>query len=234
MSRKNPRLYPRIYRVDYLTLTGLREVLRGALARAGGVVVDYGCGSGPYRELLPAGCRYVGADFASAGADVVALLPDGRLPLGDGTADYVLSTQVLEHVPDVAAYLRECRRVLRAGGQLVLTTHGNWPYHPCPPTVEDYWRWTPSGLAHLLAQHGFAVREVRPSCAGKLCLIQLMLALHDPARVSQARWRAWVRAGWALGWNLAGLAMRSFAPRWASKGDIVPVDVLIVAERSGV
>ncbi len=40
-------------------------------------------------------------------------------------------------------YLSECFRVLRPGGQLLLSTHGVFPYHPDPV---DLWRWTCEGL----------------------------------------------------------------------------------------
>ena len=63
--------------------------------------------------------------------------------------DIVLSTQVLEHVADPTTYLSECRRLLRSGGFLVVTTHGLMHYHPDP---EDYWRWTSAGLRKLLVE----------------------------------------------------------------------------------
>lgn len=44
-----------------------------------------------------------------------------RLTFADGTFDYVISLDVLEHVPDYRAALRELQRVLKPGGRLLLS-----------------------------------------------------------------------------------------------------------------
>jgi SAM-dependent methyltransferase len=64
-------------------------------------------------------------------------------PSEDASATGVVSFQVLEHVWDINWYLRECCRLLRPGGWLLLSTHGVWPYHP---HLTDYRRWTGDGL----------------------------------------------------------------------------------------
>ena len=71
-------------------------------------------------------------------------------------SDVVLSTQVLEHVEDPRTYLEECFRVLRPGGQLLLSTHGFMVYHPDPV---DYWRWTGAGLRRAVEQAGFRIER---------------------------------------------------------------------------
>ena len=50
-----------------------------------------------------------------ASADAVPDIPDGAL-------DAVISTMVMEHVPDEHAYLAEIRRMLRPGGRAYVTT----------------------------------------------------------------------------------------------------------------
>ena len=72
---------------------------------------------------------------------------DGRLPAEAADYDCILSTQVLEHVEDPAAYLQECYRVLSPGGHLLLTTHGIFEDHAVP---RDYWRWTAVGLQRMI------------------------------------------------------------------------------------
>lgn len=125
---------------------------------AGDRVLDYGCGDRHYRKLLPGGVTYVGADLPGNDGAEATIRPDGTVPFADGTFDAVLSTQVLEHVADPRVYLAECRRVLKPGGRLLLSTHGTMVYHPDPV---DYWRWTHAGLRKLVEDMGFQILHLR-------------------------------------------------------------------------
>jgi SAM-dependent methyltransferase len=140
----------------------LRDVISDLIAAAelqpGATVLDLGCADAPYRDVLPNGTVYVGADLPGNPVADVEIGPDGSVPLPNGSCDLVLSTQVLEHVEDPVSYVDECRRLLRPGGTLVLSTHGIMYYHRDP---EDYWRWTRPGLAKVIAERGFRVEEVR-------------------------------------------------------------------------
>ncbi len=108
-----------------------------AAARAGHVpsapgpdalLVDLACGGGlmaPHVARL--GYRHVGVDVGRTGLEVarahgVAPVVGSVLavPLADGCADVVLAGEVLEHVADHAQVLRECARLLRPGGTLVV------------------------------------------------------------------------------------------------------------------
>ncbi len=123
-------------------------------------VLDFGCGDQPYRELFESsGADYVAADID--GSPDVRIAPGERLPFESGSFDSVVSFQVLEHVRDVLFYLGECRRALRPGGRLFLSTHGTWPYHPHPT---DFWRWTREGLRAVVEEAGFTVERMIPVC----------------------------------------------------------------------
>ena len=112
------------------------EAYRGELE--GATLVDYGCGTMPYRPLFERYVsRYVGVDLASNDEAEASLDEAGRMALPDASADAVLSTQVLEHVGDPSMYLAEAFRVLKPGGLLLLSTHGIWWYHPIPRTCGD-------------------------------------------------------------------------------------------------
>jgi SAM-dependent methyltransferase len=117
---------------------------------AGLEVLDVGCGDRPYEQLLAGASRIVGFDVpGNAHANLHGSID--ALPVEDASFDVVLCLQVLEHVPDPAAAVRELRRVVRPGGRVLASTHGVYPYHPNP---EDLWRWTGSGLDRLFRENG--------------------------------------------------------------------------------
>jgi SAM-dependent methyltransferase len=153
------RLYP-VRTNQAWVLTRLRESLDDLLRRVfsqnrAGVLIDYGCGSMPYRELFePHVSDYVGCDLPGNSRADCVIESIARLPQQTGAVSIVLSTQVLEHVEDPAGYLREAFRVLAPGGHLILSTHGAWRYHPDPT---DFWRWTSAGLKKQVSDAGFTV-----------------------------------------------------------------------------
>lgn len=181
------RLAPPLWRHDAYTLRRLSEAVEAAaaatltrVARRPGTacVIDLGAGDAPYRPLFERhGARYVACDIdAPAGGATVRIEPGKALPLPTASAQVLVSFQVLEHVWDLDWYLGEAQRLLAPDGQLILSTHGTWLYHPHPT---DFRRWTRAGLIQELEQRGFTVRSVR--------------ALVGPL--------AWTTQFRALGWN---------------------------------
>lgn len=121
------------------------------------LVVDFGCADRPYRHLLPGDVRYCGVDIPGVREADLHIGADGLVPLPDACASLVLSTQVLEHVDDPVAYLKEAHRLLRKGGTLLISTHGCFHYHPDP---NDYWRWTRQGLEKIILERSFDLQSV--------------------------------------------------------------------------
>lgn len=92
-------------------------------------ILDLGCGAGALVEVLRAhgfdawGCDIAGSPASDFPADAetkdhlrpIEMRPY-RLPFEDNCFDFVISSQVLEHVMDYAATFREIRRVLKLGG----------------------------------------------------------------------------------------------------------------------
>jgi len=160
------RLQPRPENLFYLHLVDLRKAL-GAFETSKPIrILDYGCGGSPYRSLFP-NSEYIRADFTPCEGLDLLLPADSTLPASDSSFDMVLSTQVLEHVPEPAHYIEECFRVLKPGGQLLLTTHGLFEDHGCP---YDFQRWTADGLRLLVERAGFQVTGVKKLTCGPRAL----------------------------------------------------------------
>lgn len=98
--------------------------------RPGALLVDLGCGGGLFAPHARArGYRHVGVDLSPTAVavaqahGVLAVRGDvTRLPIADEVADAVSAGEILEHVADTAAAVREACRILRPGGTLVLDT----------------------------------------------------------------------------------------------------------------
>lgn len=153
--RRAPPWHPLAYIIRALP-AGLARVAAGLQLPPAPRVLDYGCADMPYRRLFPSDADYLAADLPGNPQATIEIAQDGGVPVEDSSVDVVLSTQVLEHVADPRRHLEECRRVLRPGGQLLLSTHGIMVYHPDP---DDYWRWTSAGLQRAVHDAGLDVQR---------------------------------------------------------------------------
>jgi 2-polyprenyl-3-methyl-5-hydroxy-6-metoxy-1,4-benzoquinol methylase len=96
-----------------------------------GCLLDVGCGDGQFlHQMAKEGWQGTGIDFDGAAIETGRKKYGLNLGVGDfQTADFdiddfdaVTMSHVIEHVPDPVAFLDKCRRVLRPGGRLVLST----------------------------------------------------------------------------------------------------------------
>jgi 2-polyprenyl-3-methyl-5-hydroxy-6-metoxy-1,4-benzoquinol methylase len=100
-----------------------------AACDAGGVVADVGCGSGTLWATVKGrfsacigldAARYEGLprdiDFRAVDLDA------GRLPLDDGSVDAAVAVEVIEHLENPRAFVRELARLVRPGGCVVIST----------------------------------------------------------------------------------------------------------------
>lgn len=163
--------------------------LRKFAPRLSGEILDFGCGTGPYRNLLTSATRYVGLEYDSPEnrrwkhADIFY---DGlTIPLEQQCMDGVLSTQTLEHVPNPERIVAEWARILRPGGLLLLTIPFMWPEHEIP---HDFQRYTTNGLAVLLQKGGFEILVQERLLCDCRAPAQLFLAwLYDSLRFDTLR-----------------------------------------------
>jgi SAM-dependent methyltransferase len=178
-KERNQRINPNIFNARYYHLKELKrytlEIINKYIAPdRGKVLLDYGCGSMPYKSYFePYLSSYIGADIGENTAADVRIV-NNKPDVSDKSVDFVLSTQVLEHVEDPILYLQEANRILRKDGLLLLSTHGIWRYHPDPT---DYWRWTGEGLKKIISEAGFQIIEVK----GVMGLASMGLLLFQDA-----------------------------------------------------
>lgn len=125
-------------------------------------VLDFGCGRQPFRRLLEGpDSVYVGADVTQTPEGTVNVLAavDAPLPaelLARGPFDFILCTEVLEHVADWAAAFANFAALLKPGGRALLTCPHFFRLHEEP---FDFWRPTLHALGHYARAHGLTVRR---------------------------------------------------------------------------
>jgi len=139
-----------------------------------GVLLDFGCGSKPYRNLFTVD-KYIGLDIERSrhrnGGTEADVFYDGHIiPFSDGHFDSVFSSEAFEHVVNIDEILVELNRTLKPGGYMLLTMPFGWMEHEAP---HDYYRYTSYGLHHILRSHGFDVVEHEKSFGYLETLAQL-------------------------------------------------------------
>jgi SAM-dependent methyltransferase len=133
-------------------------------------VLDVGAGSSPYRALfahtnfrthdfcqlkpeqLLGGSGYSPIDYVS---DVTAI------PAPDGSFEVILCTEVLEHVPEPIAAIKEMARLLKPGGTLLLTAPLGSGLHQQP--FHFYGGYTPHFYQRVLKEAGMTVELIEPN-----------------------------------------------------------------------
>jgi 2-polyprenyl-3-methyl-5-hydroxy-6-metoxy-1,4-benzoquinol methylase len=158
----------------------LREVSREAS------LLDLGCGNGSLTAIAaPGGRKVVGVDLSASGIALARECHPGILFLegdvcGDlppdlqrESFDVVTCFEVIEHVYAPRVLLANCRRALKPGGALILSTpyHGYWKNLALAVTgkLDDHFTalwdgghikfWSRGTLAQLLEEAGFRVER---------------------------------------------------------------------------
>lgn len=84
-----------------------------------------------------------------------------RLPFADGVFDYVITLGCLHHTGDMEAAIRECLRVLRPDGRMVLMVYNRYSYKRWMVSPIDTWKsWRCERVGDAVAQKSSAPRRV--------------------------------------------------------------------------
>jgi SAM-dependent methyltransferase len=157
-----------------------------------GTLLDIGCGSGQtmawFSALFP-GWTTLGCDISPDAVHAARALDFTisqasalALPYAAGSADLIISLDVLQHLPidaGDAIALAEMRRVLRPGGWLFLRTNAqSFPYSADDPEFQFH-RYEPPELEAKLTRAGFVVH--------RLSRVNALLGLAEIPRELRAR-----------------------------------------------
>lgn len=133
-------------------------------------VLDVGCGTGGNISFLKQFTRIMGVDmdpFAAAkakerGYHDVCIADAAKLPFPDASFDIVTGVDIIEHMKDDSAFLREMKRVLKPGGYLFLSTAAFqflWSKHD--ELNQHTKRYRKSELKQLAERQGFSTCILR-------------------------------------------------------------------------
>jgi SAM-dependent methyltransferase len=135
-------------------------------------VLEVGCGQGAFAARLAQRYHYLGVEPDHTSWTVahrrVSAMGAGEIrniaveKLGDERFDLVCAFEVLEHIEDDAAAVKEWSSRLRPGGWLLLSVPaGPDQYGPWDELVGHFRRYDSAGITALLADCGFAAIETR-------------------------------------------------------------------------
>jgi len=162
-------------------------------------IIDLGCGDGALlmalfnKHHLDTAKKVVGIDLSperikrlGSCSGIEAICSDVTKvdEIKDGTIDFIICTQVIEHVPDDSALANEIYRQLRIGGMAYIasvvkkwygwfyykTKHGKWA---CDPTHEREYS-SKEQFQLLLKNAGFKIRETKLTLY-KLSVIEFLI-----------------------------------------------------------
>jgi SAM-dependent methyltransferase len=209
---------PNLLNPYYFIRSGLLKGIREFSSDLKGVLLDFGCGSKPYRSLFQVE-GYIGLDYENPGHphdnEHIDVFYDGkRIPFENDYFDAVLCTEVVEHVFNIEVVLKELNRVVKPGGKLLVTCPFVWNEHEVP---HDFARYSKFGLTHLFENNGFELIRFKKSGHFISTIHQLMnLYFYE---LSKGKWYKIMplRIAYKLfiygGINLSGLFWSAVLPK---------------------
>ncbi len=129
--------------------------------------IDLGAknGSSSYYRFFNLGkeTKILFSDLHSDSPNVLKIDLEQRIPVNDGSQDFLILANVLEHLYDYQTCVSECARVLKPGGCLVGCVPFLVQVHPDP---DDFFRYTSSSLRRIFSEAGFTKIKIESLAFG--------------------------------------------------------------------
>jgi SAM-dependent methyltransferase len=178
----NPSIGQSVYITRNLLIKNLKKnfgVLKGRM-------MDFGCGSKPYKNLIRVD-EYIGVDYEGQGHshenEQIDVFYDGKtIPLESNSFDSVLSTEVFEHVFNLEEMLAEIHRVMKPGAVMLCTCPFIIAEHEAP---NDCSRYTSFGLKNLLERKGFEIVYYEKLGTSVQAQMQMLMSYLDSSVLSK-------------------------------------------------
>ncbi len=154
----NKDFNPNFFVAGYLIRNRLLKSISKNSNFLSGKMLDFGCGSKPYREIFNVN-EYIGLDYNSAGHDHsnenIDYYYDGiKIPFDDNFFDSVFSSEVFEHVFNLEEIIPEINRVMKMNANILITC----PFAICEhEQPNDFARYTSFAIKHLMQKNGFEI-----------------------------------------------------------------------------
>jgi SAM-dependent methyltransferase len=170
---------------------GRRTVLDGVIAQLGlpanARILDAGCGSGRFMVELAKLGAVTGVELSETSVALARKRALGEviagsvleMPFADDSFDLAVSLDVIEHLQDDLAALRELRRTVAPGGALLVTVPAyQWLWSGHDEINHHHRRYTRRSLQHAAEQAGW--RQVRTTYFNSLLLpVAILLRVLD-------------------------------------------------------
>lgn len=120
----------RVYDQSNAILFYQKKVIKTFLSCTGKNILDIGCGCAPISSSIAGRNKIIGIDLSESalrkasrkGINCIVSGVEDRLPFKEKRFDFVLITEVLEHIFDPCSLLKEIHRVLKDEGLIICST----------------------------------------------------------------------------------------------------------------
>lgn len=137
-------------------LSTTKDVILHVLPQVHGRVLDLGAGMAKYKEIIKKNATDYTACDVKKNENIDTVCDVTNLNFTPESFDTVISTQVFEHVDNPFTVTHEIKKVLKTGGNAIITAPFMFPYHADP---KDNFRFSREGLEEIFKSVGFEILD---------------------------------------------------------------------------